>query len=46
MTPDVLARWTPLIEKSLDEVLPPATEEPKTLHEAMRHSVMAGGKRS
>ena len=34
-----------LIDKKLDAVLPPATEEPKLLHRAMRYSVFSGGKR-
>jgi len=34
-----------LVEKLLDEFIPPSTEHPVSLHEAMRYSVMAGGKR-
>ena len=34
-----------LIEKTLDEVLPPATERPAVLFEAMRYAVGTGGKR-
>lgn len=34
-----------LIEKTLDEVLPAATERPTVLFEAMRYAVGAGGKR-
>lgn len=34
-----------LIDKSLDKYLPKASEEPKTLHKAMRYSVFSGGKR-
>jgi geranylgeranyl diphosphate synthase type II len=33
------------IDKKLDEVLPPESEQPTTLHKAMRYSVKAGGKR-
>ena len=33
------------IDAKLDEVLPPASAQPTTLHEAMRYSTMAGGKR-
>ncbi len=33
------------IEKVLDSVLPPATINPAHLHEAMRYSVLGGGKR-
>ena len=34
-----------LIERTLDEVLPPATERPAVLSEAMRYAVGTGGKR-
>lgn len=34
-----------LIEKTLDEVLPAASERPAVLHEAMRYAVGSGGKR-
>ncbi len=34
-----------LIEKTLEEVLPPVTERPATLFEAMRYAVGTGGKR-
>ncbi len=40
-----LARWTPRVEDELERVLPPATDEPRSVHEAMRYSVQAGGKR-
>lgn len=33
------------LEKHLDRLLPPAEEPPGTLHQAMRYSVLAGGKR-
>ncbi len=33
------------VELVLDQVLPPITHRPTTLHEAMRYSMMAGGKR-
>jgi len=33
------------VEAELDRVLPPANEAPALLHEAMRYSVFAGGKR-
>lgn len=35
----------PLINKALDEMLPRADIPPSTLHEAMRYSVIGGGKR-
>ncbi len=34
-----------LIDQALDRLLPSAEEEPRTIHESMRYSVMAGGKR-
>ena len=34
-----------LVEESLDRYLPKGSEEPKTLHRAMRYSVFSGGKR-
>ena len=45
MIPEVIRRWGPEVERTLDRVLPPATREPRRLHEAMRYSVLAGGKR-
>jgi geranylgeranyl diphosphate synthase, type II len=34
-----------LVEGALEQLLPPETTEPPTLHRAMRYSVQAGGKR-
>ena len=34
-----------LVEERLEKLLPPESEEPSTIHKAMRHSVFAGGKR-
>ncbi|NNE67997.1 MAG: polyprenyl synthetase family protein [Pyrinomonadaceae bacterium] len=33
------------VDEELDRLLPPAHEEPYVLHEAIRHSIFAGGKR-
>ena len=33
------------VDRFLDQVSPPATTAPTTLHESMRYSLMAGGKR-
>lgn len=33
------------VDAALDRLLPPAADRPRTLHEAMRYSVFAGGKR-
>jgi len=41
-----LARaWTERVESKLDAVLPGADRQPQVLHEAMRYSVLGGGKR-
>lgn len=40
-----LEAWQALTNDLLDRYLPPDTAEPRALHEAMRYSVMAGGKR-
>ena len=37
--------WVARTEKKLDQILPAATELPVRLHEAMRYSVLNGGKR-
>lgn len=34
-----------LVDQCLEQLLPPETEEPTTIHKAMRYSVFAGGKR-
>ena len=40
-----LERNKELVDQLLDRYTPSAIEEPRTLHEAMRYSLMAGGKR-
>jgi len=42
---ELTTEWRARIEDKLDQVLPPATEIPVRLHEAMRYSVLGGGKR-
>ncbi len=42
---DYMSHWTPRIDAMLDRLLPPADADPPSIHEAMRYSVMAGGKR-
>lgn len=37
--------WRQRIERKLDQVLPPARENPARLHAALRYSVLNGGKR-
>ena len=37
--------WLARIESKLDRVLPPGDRQPARLHEAMRYSVLGGGKR-
>jgi geranylgeranyl diphosphate synthase type II len=45
MIPVSFSHWVPLVDEALDRVLPPSGAEPRELHEAMRYSVFAGGKR-
>src|SRR5258706_10420323 len=40
-----LATRTEAVNRALDRFLPPATTRPATIHEAMRYSLFAGGKR-
>jgi geranylgeranyl pyrophosphate synthase len=40
-----LERWAPKVEARLDALLPSADADPAVIHEAMRYSVLAGGKR-
>lgn len=40
-----LAHWAPRVDATLDELLPDDTERPSELHQAMRYSVLGGGKR-
>lgn len=42
---EYLSAKVKLVDRLLDEFIPPASTPPRTLHEAMRYSVMAGGKR-
>ena len=42
---DIMAERRALVDAALDQRLPPADEPPPTIHEAMRYSVFAGGKR-
>jgi geranylgeranyl pyrophosphate synthase len=43
--PRQLAAWQSRVEAQLDARLPHATEKPERLHEALRYSVLGGGKR-
>jgi geranylgeranyl diphosphate synthase type II len=43
--PVYLKQQTEAVNMALDALLPPATERPAKLHEAMRYTVFAGGKR-
>jgi geranylgeranyl pyrophosphate synthase len=46
MSFDTLTKdWRDRVENKLDRVLPPAATSPVRLHEAMRYSVLGGGKR-
>ena len=40
-----LTVWQTRVDAALDRWLPPATEKPESLHEAIRYSMFAGGKR-
>jgi len=40
-----IAYYTERVTEKLDEVLPPASQPPKRLHDAMRYAVFNGGKR-
>jgi geranylgeranyl diphosphate synthase, type II len=44
-TPAFLADDQSVIEHALEQLLPPETTPPATIHQAMRYSVFAGGKR-
>ncbi len=43
--PSELRRQAAVVERGLDQYLPPAGTRPARLHEAMRYSLQAGGKR-
>jgi geranylgeranyl diphosphate synthase type II len=45
MLTQVLAVGRAAADAALEELLPPATRRPTSIHQAMRHSVFAGGKR-
>ncbi len=40
-----IARTGGTVDRALDRLLPPADEHPRSLHAAMRHAVLPGGKR-
>jgi geranylgeranyl pyrophosphate synthase len=42
---DITRDWLNRVETKLDRILPPATHPPEWLHQAMRYSVLGGGKR-
>jgi geranylgeranyl diphosphate synthase type II len=45
MLKETLEQGRIITDKTLERLLPPATQYPSTIHQAMRHSVFAGGKR-
>src|SRR5271157_2624024 len=45
MLKDILEEGRILTDDALERLLPPATQYPASIHQAMRHSVFAGGKR-
>src|ERR1022692_4736003 len=45
MLTQVLEQGREAADVALEQLLPPATQHPTSIHQAMRHSVFAGGKR-
>ena len=45
MLKQVLEQGRETADAALEQLLPPATQHPTSIHQAMRHSVFAGGKR-
>jgi len=45
MLKDTLESGRRLIDATLERLLPPTTQYPPSIHQAMRHSIFAGGKR-
>src|SRR5579859_5999906 len=45
MLKDILEQGQKLTDLALEKLLPSATQRPDSIHQAMRHSVFAGGKR-
>ena len=45
MLKETLEQGQRIIDQALEKLLPPATQRPESIHQAMRHSVFAGGKR-
>ncbi len=45
MLKQVLEQGRQAADAALEQLLPPATQHPSSIHQAMRHSVFAGGKR-
>ncbi len=45
MLKDTLQQARSIVDQTLERLLPPATQYPSSIHQAMRHSVFAGGKR-
>jgi geranylgeranyl diphosphate synthase, type II len=45
MLKQILEQGRQAADAALEQLLPPANQHPKSIHQAMRHSVFAGGKR-
>src|SRR5512140_2202557 len=45
MLADILEKGRAITDAALERLLPAATQYPASIHQAMRHSVFAGGKR-
>ena len=45
MLTDILEQGQKRVDRALERLLPPSTQRPESIHQAMRHSIFAGGKR-
>ncbi len=45
MLKETMEQGQRIIDQSLEKLLPPALQRPESIHQAMRHSIFAGGKR-
>src|SRR5260370_34325541 len=45
MLKEILEQGQRTIDQALEKLLPSPTQRPESIHQAMRHSVFAGGKR-
>ena len=45
MLKEILEQGCAITDEALERLLPPGSQYPTSIHQAMRHSVFAGGKR-